>query len=258
MTITAAELTAWIGSFLWPFFRVAAMMSATPLFSMRTIPVRVRVGLALAITLVMAPMLPAAPAVDPFSAAGVTITAGEVLTGLAIGFVLRLMFTVFEILGDIIGNLMGLGFAAILDPAHGTQVPILASFYSLLFMLTFFALDGHLQWIAALAESFRSLPIGNTLSADGLWTLVASSVLMFEWAVRMALPVVVALLVVNLSFGVLSRASPQLNVFSVGFPAALLIGFVLILATLPAVIGKAGLLMADSLGIVTQITGAGN
>jgi flagellar biosynthetic protein FliR len=103
-------------------------------------------------------------------------------------------------------------------------------------------------WIEAVAESFRLIPVGTTgIAPEGAWALVGFASQIFGWAVRMALPIVAALLVVNLAFGVLARTSPQLNVFSVGFPAALLIGLALMLMTLPAVLLKVGPLTAEGL-----------
>jgi flagellar biosynthetic protein FliR len=258
MQITSAELSAWIGAFLWPFFRVAAMLTAAAVFGTRALPMRLRLMLALALTLVLAPLAAPVPAVDPLSGAGLFITAQQVLIGLAMGFVLRMVFAALELAGEMIGSLMGLGFASLIDPQNGVPVPVVSQFYILLATLMFLALNGHLLWIEALAESFRVIPVGTAgLAPDGAWALVGFIGTVFGWAVRLALPVVAALLVVNLAFGVLARTSPQLNVFSVGFPAALLIGLALLLLTLPAVLLKVGPLTADGLQQVGQILHGG-
>lgn len=259
MHFTSAELTAWIGAFLWPFFRVSAMLMSAAIFGTRTLPMRLRLMLALALTLILAPLAGPMPAVDPLSGAGVLITAQQILIGVAIGFVLRLVFAVLELAGEMIGMLMGLGFASLVDPQNGVQVPVVSHLYILLATLMFLALNGHLLWIEALAESFRLIPVGEAgITAGGAFALVGFISQVFGWAVRMALPVVAALLVVNLAFGVLSRTSPQLNVFSVGFPAALLVGMGLLLITLPSVLLKVGPLTGESLDLVGRIlTGGG-
>jgi flagellar biosynthetic protein FliR len=236
---TSAEIAGWIGTFLWPFFRIGAMTTVAPVFGTRAVPVRIRLGIALALTLVIAPVLPPAPAVDPLTAQGVIITLQQLLIGLSLAFVLRLVFTVMELAGEAVSNLMGLGFAAMVDPLNGNQSVLLGQFYLILATLVFLSLNGHLLWIEALAESFRLLPVGEAgLTREGAWWLATFGSNLFSWAVRMALPLLAALLVVNLAFGVLTRAAPQLNVFSVGFPLVLALGFVLLMVTLPVVLNK--------------------
>lgn len=258
MHFTSAELSAWIGAFLWPFFRVAAMLSAAAIFGTRALPMRARLMLALALTVVIAPMAGPVPVVDLLSGAGLFITAQQILIGVTIGFVLRMVFAALELAGEMIGQLMGLGFASLVDPQNGVQVPAVSQLYVLLGTLMFLALNGHLLWIEALAESFRMIPVGSTgLMPEGLWMLVGFISQIFGWAMRMALPVVAALLVVNLAFGVLARTSPQLNVFSIGFPAALLIGLAMLLVTLPTVMLKVGPITAEGFDLVGRILGGG-
>lgn len=258
MNFTTAEIASWIAAFLWPFVRVAAMLMSMAVIGTRALPVRLRLGLALAVTMVVAPLAGPVPALDPLSGAGIAVTVQQLLIGVAMGFVLRMVFAALEVAGEMIGQLMGLGFASLVDPQNGVQVPAVSQLYILLGTLMFLALNGHLLWIEALADSFRVLPIGAAgLGSDGAVALVAFGASMFGWGVRMALPVVAALLVVNLAFGVLARTSPQLNVFSVGFPAALLIGLALILITIPSVLLKIEPLASDGLAQVGRILGAG-
>ncbi len=258
MQFTSAELYAWIGGFFWPFFRVAAMLTAAAVFGTRALPMRARLMLALALTLVIAPMAGPMPAVDLLSGPGLFITAQQILIGVTIGFVLRMVFAALELAGEMIGQLMGLGFASLVDPQNGVNVPAVGQLYVLLGTLMFLALNGHLLWIEALAESFRMIPVGSAgLMPDGLWMMVGFISQIFGWAMRMALPVVAALLVVNLAFGVLARTSPQLNVFSIGFPTALLVGLALLLVTLPAVLLKVGPITAEGYELVGRILGGG-
>ncbi|HWR87024.1 MAG TPA: flagellar biosynthetic protein FliR [Acidiferrobacterales bacterium] len=259
MHFTSAEITAWIGAFLWPFFRIAAMFTSAAVFGMRALPMRLRLMLALAVALVLAPLAGPMPAVELMSAEGFIITGQQIVIGIVMGFMLRMVFAALELAGEMIGSLMGLGFASLIDPQNGVQVPVVSQFYVLLATLMFLALNGHLLWIEAVAESFRLLPVGLTgIAPEGAWALVGFASQVFGWAVRMALPVVAALLVVNLAFGVLARTSPQLNVFSVGFPAALLIGLALVLMTLPSVLHKVGPLTAEGLEQVGRALAAGH
>jgi flagellar biosynthetic protein FliR len=258
MNFTSAELIAWLGAFLWPFLRIGAMLMSAAVFGTRALPMRLRLVLALGLTLVLAPLAGPVPAIDPVSGEGLANTAQQILIGVTIGFVLRMVFAAFELAGEMVGQLMGLGFASLVDPQNGVQVPAVGQLYILLATLMFLALQGHLLWIEALAESFRLLPIAATgVTADGLWSLAGFIGAVFGWAVRLALPVVAALLVVNLAFGVLSRTSPQLNVFSVGFPTALLIGLALLLVTMPSLLLKVGPLTGDGLEQVGRVLNGG-
>ena len=258
MHFTSAEIVSWIGAYLWPFFRIAAMLMTAAVFGTRSLPMRLRLMLALALTMVIAPLAGPAPAIDPVSGPGLFVTAQQILIGFTMGFVLRMLFAALELAGEVIGQLMGLGFASLIDPQNGVQVPAVSQLYVLLATLMFLALNGHLLWIEALTESFRIIPVGTTgLAPEGAWLLVGFASQIFSWGVRMALPVVAALLVVNLAFGVLSRTSPQLNVFSIGFPAALLIGLGLLLITLPSVLNKVSPLTSESLTRLGRILGGG-
>ena len=237
MPLSSAELTAWVGSFLWPLARIGAMLSTAPVFSSRLLPQRVKLMLALVLTWVMMPLIDSVPAVDPLSFPGLMIIVQQVLIGLAMGLVLRLVFGALEIGGHVVAMQMGLGFASLVDPNGGGQSTLLSHLYFLLSTLVFLTLDGHLILIRLLAESFAVLPIGVTgLSKEVFWLLVQWSSQMFIGAVLIALPAIASLMVVNMAFGVMTRVSPQLNIFAVGFPITLLLGMLIVLYGLPALL----------------------
>jgi len=232
--LSAADLDAWLAVYLYPFFRILALFSSAPLLSHASIPVRVRIGLALLVAVLLAPALPPTPAVSPFSAPGVLLIIQQVLVGVALGFALQVVFAAAELAGDMIGLQMGLSFASFIDPQRNEQTPIVGSFLGLLLMLLFFAVNGHLLLIGALADSFRSLPVG----IEGLhWVewqrLVAIGALVFAFGLQIALPVIAALILANLALGVLTRTAPQLNLFAVGFPVTLIVGMLVLLLVLP-------------------------
>lgn len=233
MQFTSAELSAWIGAYLWPFIRIGALLSSAAIFGARFVPMRLRLVLALSLTVVIAPTLPPVPAVDGLSGAGLAITAQQVLIGLAMGFTLRLVFTALELGGQLAGQMMGLGFASMIDPQNGVSVPVVSQLYSILGILLFLGFNGHLLLIEVLADSFRTLPIGAAgLSAEGARMLALWGSQMFAGAVVIALPAIAALLLVNMSFAVMMRAAPQLNIFAVGFPATLLFGLFVVMLSL--------------------------
>lgn len=219
--------------FLWPFFRIAALIMVVPIIGVRSVPASWRVGLAALITVVAYPLLPSAPQVDPVSAAGILILAGQIAIGLAMGFMVRLVFAAVEMGGNIVGQTMGLGFAQMMDPANGITVPVVSQFYSVMATLIFLALDGHLILIDILVDSFHVMPVAATTPiSGGLWLLVSWGAWIFKGAMLIALPAVSAMLLVNIAFGVMMRAAPQLNIFAVGFPVTLMLGFVFILVSL--------------------------
>jgi flagellar biosynthesis protein FliR len=231
--LSASALTAWISAFVLAFTRIGAMLSVAPVFGSRLTPVRIRLVLALLLTWAAQPFVRGAPAVDPFSVAGVVVLAQQVLIGAAMGLVLQVGFSALTVGGQVIANSMGLGFASVVDPQNGVQVPLLGQFYWLLGALLFFGLGGHLVVVELLAKSFQTLPLANSgMTADTLWALATWSGLMFNEGLRIALPVLSIVLLANVAFGVATRAAPQLNIFSVGFSVTLLLGFIALLLSL--------------------------
>ncbi len=232
--VNSAQLIEIIAAYLWPFFRIAALITVAPIWGTRIIPMRARIGLAAALTVIIVPLIESTPRVEPFSLAGIMVTANQVLIGLMMGFMLRLVFSALETGGQMIGMTMGLGFAQMNDPANGVTVPVVSQFYTLLATLIFLALNGHLVLIDVLVDSFRVLPVDDiAIGTGGLWALLGWAGWIFKGAVLIALPTVTALLLVNISFGVMMRAAPQLNVFAIGFPITLTLGFVFMLVSLP-------------------------
>ncbi len=217
-----------IAGFVWPFFRIAGVLMVAPVFGARLVPPRVRVALAAGVTLVLAPLLPPSPGLS-FSLVTGFLIVQEVILGAAMGFVLQMIFDALVIAGQTIAMTMGLGFAMLVDPQRGVSVPVLSQFFLIIGVLVFLALDGHLATIRMLAQSFELLPVGEILGRDVFWGVANWGGEMFAGAVRLALPAVVAMLVVNIAFGVMSRAAPTLNLFAVGFPSALLLGFLIVL-----------------------------
>lgn len=237
ITLATSEIMSWLGGFLWPLFRISAMVAVAPIFGARTIPVKVKLILSLALTLVIMPVVPTPPVVDPLSGAAVLITLNQILIGAAMGLALQLLFAMFVMGGQIIAFQMGLGFASMVDPGSGTQVPVVSQFYVILLTLFFLAIDGHLIFINVVADSFHSLPIGtSSLSQEGLWTLVSWGSTLYAGAVKIALPAIAALLLFNLTFGIVTRSAPQFNIFSIGFPVTMVAGFFIMMSTLPSIL----------------------
>ncbi|WP_166260878.1 flagellar biosynthetic protein FliR [Marinobacter salicampi] len=215
----------WVGQHLWPLFRIASFMMVIPFIGTQLVPARIRLGLALLITILVVPTLDEVPQVEALSADAVVITLQQILIGVGMGFALTALFQLFVITGQMIAMQMGLGFASMVDPSNGISVPVLSQLYSISVMLLYLAMNGHLVAFDVFVESFRTLPIGlEGLSQEGVWALAHRISWMFVSAMLLALPAVTAVLIVNISFGVMTRAAPQMNIFALGFPIGLLFG----------------------------------
>lgn len=258
MELTTAQLSALLGGYLWPLLRVSAMAMVAPLFGAGTTPVRVRLSVALAVTWAIRPLLPAAPAVDPLSAAGILIAVHQLLLGVATGFIFQLVFGALVLGAQTIAMTMGLGFAQFIDP-QGEPTVVVGTFYSLLGMLLFVSLNGHLVLIQVIAESFRTLPVGTSgISRDSLVQLALWGGRMFAGGLLIALPAVLAITMINVGFGVVARAAPQVNIFGVLFPATMAAGFAVMLLTLPSLLPRFTALVMEGFDFAAHglLTGA--
>lgn len=256
VSVSVEQILGWTLSLVWPFVRISAMLLVAPVFGSRTLNLRARLSLGFLLALLVAPLLPEVPAVDPLSLAGLKVAIEQVIIGVAMGFVAQMVFSAITQAGEMLALSMGLGFASIMDPAGGVQVPMLSQFLTILATLIFLALNGHLVLIRLLVLSFETLPIGaGGIGSDDLWALVNFGSTMFAGAVLIALPAMASLLLVNLAMGVVTRAAPQLNIFAVGFPVTLLMGFILLILTLAGLPKRLDELLVDAFQLIQQFLG---
>jgi flagellar biosynthetic protein FliR len=236
ISISTAQWYAYISALLWPLLRVLGLVFAEPILGNPNVPVRVKVGLALFITILLAPVLPPLPRADPASAAGLLIAAQQLLIGLAMGFTLRIALTAVETAGQLAGLQMGLGFAVFFDPQSSAQTAVVGQFLGLFAVLVFLAIDGHLMVLSALADSFTTVPIaGRALNGSGFRVLIEWGGEIFRTGLIISLPIIAALLIANVAVGIMTRAAPQLNIFAVGFPLTLAVGFFALWLAVPFV-----------------------
>lgn len=232
--LTLAVLVDTLFHVLWAALRVGGVVMVAPILGAMFVPNRVRVLMTLVLAFAMLPVAGAVPAVSPLSVAGFLAVARELLVGITIGFMLRIAIEAAVLAGQIVSSGTGLSFAMVVDPQVG-GIPLLGRFYLIIATLLMLAADAHLQLIEVLAASFSLLPMGG----DGLGPVDARQVadfagLMFVGALKLAMPSVAAMLMVNVAFGVISRAAPTLNLFAVGFPITLLMGFLVMLMDIGA------------------------
>jgi len=227
ISLSSAQIDAWIAAFIYPLTRILAFIAAAPLWGTAGIPRRTRLILAFAIAVALTPSLPAMPTVQPASLAGLWILLQQMLIGIGMGFAAKIVFTAFDLAGEFIGTQMGLGFATFYDPLNSSQTPVISEFISLLALLLFLAMNGHLLYLATLAQSFSAIPVSATPLAAGSWLNLAElGSKIFSAGLLLALPIVVALMITNIALAVLTRAAPQLNIFALGFPLTLIGGFI--------------------------------
>jgi len=234
VTFTFEQLTGWLGQFLWPLVRVLALLGASPLFSESSIPVTVKIGVGVMLTLAIAPALGPMPAVPLTSYDALLLLVQQLLIGLSMGMVMRFVFAAVQTAGEFVGLQMGLSFASLFDPSIGANTAVLSRLLNIFAMLIFLALDGHLLLLAALVRSFQTLPVAvGTLDINGWGVLLQWASAIFNYGLLLALPLICALLTMNLAMGILNRSAPQLTVFAVGFPISLIVGLVLLSVVLP-------------------------
>lgn len=254
MNFSEQQLLSLLASFIWPFFRIGSMFISIPVFSIQTVPARVRMAASVLITVVIMPVLPPMPDIDLFSYRGLMVALQQIALGLITGFILQMVFSVVLVGGQSIAYSMGLGFASLVDPATGLQVPVIAQLFVVTGSLLFLVFDGHLLVIEMLAQSFRTLPIGEVgLAVSDLWRVIVWSSQIFAGGVLLALPVIVTILFVNISFGVASRAAPQLQIFGVGFPITIMIGMVLIWITLPDMMESFAEILQQGFALISDV-----
>ena len=223
--LDALEVSHWVSRYLYPFVRIAGLLMVMPLIGTQMVSQTVRMALAVTITLVIVPVLPPLPHVDALSLASLLIILQQLLIGIAMGFVVELVTQVFVIAGQLIAMQTGLGIATTVDPSQGASVVVVSQWLLFMVSLVFLALNGHLVLIEILADSFRTLPVGfDGLGAEAFGLIVSWSGWMFAAALVISLPAMTALLIVNLAFGVMTRAAPQLNIFALGFPVTMIVG----------------------------------
>lgn len=230
----AAQYLQTLQAYWWPFCRILAVFSLAPLYSHRALSMRVRVVLAMALALALAAALPDMPLLDPLSLPGILASLEQIGFGLLLGLSLQLVFVIFAVVGEVISTQMGMSMARYNDPLNGvSSSSIVSQLYFLLLALLFFAIDGHLLTVSVLYQSFVYWPVGSGLHYRGLETLVYALSWVLSAAVLITLPVVFCMTLVQFCFGLLNRISPAMNLFSLGFPMAILTGMLCIHLTLP-------------------------
>jgi flagellar biosynthetic protein FliR len=254
MNIELATLMDHFYKLMWPMLRISAMLMTAPIFSLNALNLRIRILFGLALTVMVYP-LHAWPVIDPLSGNGLLEMANQITLGVLMGLTLQVVVAAVLVAGQTISNSVGLSMATLIDPNSG-NVPVLSQFLIVMATLIFIGLGGHGLLIGMVMESFNTLPVGKSLLSPTAWTALAAwSSMIFLGALLTALPVVVTMLFINMGLGITTRAAPALNIFSVGFPALLFVGFAVMIMSLPSMGSRIQWLWLQGLQQVNQLLG---
>jgi len=252
ITLDAADVSQAILRLWWPALRIGGFVAAAPILSSSAAPARVKIALTLGLTVALAPLARVPLGLSVFSGAGLFAALQEFVIGVSIGMVVQLAFEALALAGQTASMTMGLGFATLVDPQHGANTTVVGQLFSVFATLAYLAVNGHLVLLGVLAASFETLPIGGAPLGGNLLLAVAQwGGRVFEAGLLIAMPAVVALVLVNMALGVVTRAAPQLNLFGVGFPLTMLAGLAVLF------VGSDGLMVGISSLIQSALSAAG-
>lgn len=228
--VNSEQLYHWLALFIWPFFRIIGYAMVAPLLGQAAIPVRAKIGFSVALSIIVAPLLPSVPTTPIMSLAGIGLVVEQIIIGVAMGLCMKMAFSAVQAAGEYIGMQMGIGFATQYSADTGANSVIISRLFDILAILMFLAVDGHLFMLQILVNTFTQLPIGNFEFNPDAWKMIAVyAKTIFTSGLLLALPLITALLLMNLAMGILNRSAPQLTIFSVGFPLTLMVGLVLLM-----------------------------
>lgn len=222
-------------TFLLVSFRAAGLFISAPIFSNRSVPSMIKAGLAIILAIVLVPAASQSPITPVDSVWLLAALAGkEMLVGFIIGFCFSLLFIAIQMAGSLVGYQIGLTLANVLDPEAGNEVSIIGEFWAVVASLIFLSIDGHHAVISAFADSYKMVPVGvfNFAGSAGEY-LIRLSAYAFTIAIKISAPVVITLFLTEVALGVVARTVPQTNIFIVGIPLKIGIGFLIIAISLP-------------------------
>ncbi len=237
MTLLASEIVERFYMFLWPMLRISALLVTAPLFSLDALTLPIRIMLALVVTVLIYPLVNW-PVIDPVTANGVLQIVNQIFIGAMMGLMLQIATGALTLAGQTISSSMGLSMATLIDPNVG-NVPVIAQFIVILSTLVFLGFGGHVIMLSMVLDSFTAVPIGQSILGQvAFGKVVAWSSMIFLGGVLISLPVIVSLLFINIGMGVITRAAPSLNIFSVGLPASIAAGFLVLILAMDGIVGR--------------------
>jgi len=218
-----------IGALWWPFCRIMALLSTAPVLGDGAVPIPVRALLAIVLSFLMLPLTRGGVTPDPFSLSGVLVMFEQAVIGAVIGLALQFAMAVVSMLGFLASSQIGFSMAQMNDPVNGQASDVISVLMSLVAMMVFFAIDGHLVLVAVLGQSFHAWPVGGGWQPMLLEAVALNLGWVFSAAMLLALPIVFSTMVVQIGFGFLNRVAPSLNLFSLGFSLVTVFGLMMLI-----------------------------
>jgi flagellar biosynthetic protein FliR len=222
------QLLPWLNALWWPFVRMLALLAAAPVLGDAMMPVTVRVLVALVLAVLMLPLTQNALPIDPLSLHGVVATVEQAVIGAVLGLALHFSMSVIMVLGYLVSSQIGFSMAVMNDPINGQSSDVVSGLLSMLTIIVFFAIDGHLVVAGIGGASFKAWPLGGGYSPLLLQTVAYNVAWIFAAAMLLAVPIVFSTLVVQLGFGFLNRVAPSLNLYAMGFSVITLFGLLML------------------------------
>jgi len=240
MRIDISFLPALAAAFMLAFARIGAMVMLLPGLGETNIPVRIKLGIALVLTMIILPLHRQAYQIDMQSMAPlIVMMLHEIVIGIVLGATARVTLSALEVAGSVIAQQMGLGFVTAVDPTQGQQGVLVGNFLTMLGVTMLFATDSHHLVIAALSDSYKVFAPGELMSSGDVAALATRAfAAAFSIGLQLSAPFLVFGLVFNIGLGVLARLMPQMQVYFVSAPLSIMIGFVIFAFVLAAMMGK--------------------
>lgn len=240
--------------FLLLFIRMSALIFSSPIFGSKRVPSIVKIGLCLTVTYLMYAYLPATEIVYTHWLTYAFMCISELIFGLILGYATTAFIQLVFTSGQMIDMQMGFGMAGVSDAQSDIQVPVVGNFLSILMIISFFGVNGHLKLIGMLQASVNQIPIGHVTISPGIaFQAMEMFALSFILAINVALPIIAASLLTELTMGVLIRTVPQMNVFVVGIPVKVLMGLLMLLFVIPIFVAFTGVIFDNMFSSIEQI-----
>ena len=224
----AGYLLPLLNALWWPFVRNLALLSSAPIIGDAMVPLPVRVLLSMVLAFLLLPVSAGNAGIDPFSMLGVVATIEQAVIGGVIGLALHFSMSVISMVGYLVSSQIGFAMAQMNDPINGSSSDVVSLLLTMLAILVFFSIDGHLVLAGVMGASFKAWPVGQAYAPLLLNTVALNAAWIFSAAMLLALPIVFSTLVVQIGFGFLNRVAPALNLFSLGFSLTTLFGLLML------------------------------
>lgn len=226
-----------LSAIIWPIARLSGVFLVAPWISSQLIPNRIKIVFLFSLAFLCSFKVHAQISLLNFHLSYILLMGQEILIGVLMGFCLSIIFEVFIMVGQFISMQAGLGFATMVAPDSNATVPLLGQLYLMMATLLFLNLDGHLAFLDLVMNSFTIMPaVKSGFILIDLDKVLHFTMWMFQKSLLVALPAVIALFLVNLSFGIIARVAPQLNLFSMGLPITIMVAFLMMWLSFPAIV----------------------